>query len=143
MTNARREKTMPTDYEQHYSGANWLRGKVAAMSPFGERVADLVGEAYRGLYHVEGGSLFKADWGSDEHVTFSVYDAWFSTYDGDLLTRLVVLSHDRCIRFQVHPSAPRHLRLSFTNRERDTDSFLTHHPTLEEHTAAIRENRPI
>ena len=51
-----------------------------------------------------------------------------ATFDGDLLTRLVVLAHRECVRVQVEP-AGFYLRISLHKRQR-TGATWERHPTL-------------
>jgi hypothetical protein len=39
---------------------DWLKShpKVGAISPFGESVASLLGDLYRGIYHIDDNALF-------------------------------------------------------------------------------------
>lgn len=61
-----------------------------------------------------------------------------ATTDANLLTRIVVLAHDRAIRAALDSGGPRGLALMLWKRTREGD-FCDRHPTLEDHAAAIRE----
>lgn len=62
----------------------------------------------------------------------------FATTDSNLLTRVVVLAHDRAIRATLTGGGPYALTLKLWKRTRDGD-FFESHPTLEDHAARIRE----
>lgn len=127
----------------NYAGADWLLAnskhwkKVPNISSFGKRVADLLGEVFEGLYHLEEKALRRTDWESDHYIQICLYGE-LATYDASLLTELVVLCHDRCIRLEIRGKGPRYLGLGFSIRQR-TKSVFTHHPTMEEAVARTRE----
>ncbi len=52
------------EYANVYAGSDWIKKslKITKMSPIGEAVADLLGEVYQGIYHLETRSLRKVDW---------------------------------------------------------------------------------
>ena len=110
--------------------ANWLDRQHIEMSDFGRLVADLLGELFEGIYHV-GNQALKADWSQPKFVSIIVYDARFATYDSDLLTRLVILAHNRNVRISIKAAAPRYLRLEFMPVTR-AGFFADRHPTLQE-----------
>lgn len=62
-----------------------------------------------------------------------------STFDFDVLTRLVVLAHDRCVRVGVIPYRPRELAITLHKRTRD-GGVSRRHPTLEQAVATVRRN---
>lgn len=61
-----------------------------------------------------------------------------STTDSNMLTRLVVLAHDRAIRLTVTHGMPGGVSLHLWKRQREGD-FSERHPTIEAATARIRE----
>lgn len=64
-----------------------------------------------------------------------------STFDFCMLTRAVVLAHDRCIRFSVAPSGPGMLKLIFHKRNLREGRMHERHPTIEQHIADLRNGR--
>jgi hypothetical protein len=45
---------MSQDTEKGYAGAGWVKAMTGqTMSPFGENVADLLGDLFLGIYHIE------------------------------------------------------------------------------------------
>jgi hypothetical protein len=127
---------MTSKTDQRGDGALWLRQcQVSAISPLGERVAELLDDLFGGIYHLEGAEL--VDWANDHHIEVRVaYKEW-ATFDSNLLTRLVFLAHDRCLRLSVSPRSHRALTLLFYPRQRG-GRIDERHPTLEE---AVAEHR--
>lgn len=123
-----------------FSGADWLKSVTKKeMSPFGEEVADLLGQVYAGIYHIQDEVLHpRAEWSNANRIEIVVYGD-LSTYDFDILTKLVVLCHDHAIRFTVAPASNKHLRLLFHRRQRESKHISERHPTLEDAAQGIRE----
>lgn len=121
-----------------YAGSDWLEKsikhiapKCGPISPLGRNVADLLGELFAGIYHVDNKSLSKANWDNDSYIIISIgYKDW-STYDSGNLTRLVFLAHHMAIRVDIDPSRYGYVRLLFHQRTRSGNS-LERHPTLDE-----------
>lgn len=105
-----------------------------SMSDLGRDVADLLGQLFRGIYHID---TSKVDWSQPDHITLTMYGS-LSTFDFPQLTELVVLAHDRAIRCEVSGCAPSLLRLMF-HRRRRTGSVTERHPTIEVHIETIRD----
>lgn len=63
-----------------------------------------------------------------------------STYDFDLLTRLVLLSHETCIRSCILQGGPGRIKIAIHRRVREGNMF-ERHPTLEDNIAVIKEYR--
>lgn len=125
----------------NYMGANWVKQQCAELSPFGERVADLLGELYRGIYHINYGALMhkRTDWTSDTRIEIVVPDdGWFGTFDGNRLTNLVILCHDACIKCDLRAANIGYLRLIFYPRKGRTGDIYDRHPTIEEAIKACR-----
>jgi hypothetical protein len=106
------------------------------VSAFGERVADLLGYVFKGLYHANREAQ-KTDWSDDTNITFTTRQT-LSTYDFSDLTQLVVLCHDQKIRLEIQGAAPGYLRLHFSRRDKREGQFHERHPTLEAMTEIIR-----
>lgn len=104
------------------------------VNPAAEAAAERVlARAYAGIHHVEGWSR-RRPWGDGLVVTVP---GGLSTYDFDVLTRLVVAAHDECVRVQIEPGGPRQLRLAFHVRQRE-GSMFERHPTIEEAVVRAR-----
>ena len=124
-----------------YAGADWLKDGISAeaVSPFGEQVANILGDAFFGIYHLDYVSLKKADWKNNDWIQVTVCGG-LSTYDNDGLTRLVVLCHDRLVRLEIRAAAPKYLRLCFSPRKSRDGHMFERHPTLEDAMVRIRDH---
>jgi hypothetical protein len=121
-----------------YAGSDWIKSALKVkMSPLGEAVADLLGDLFFGIYHLDTKALRRVDWANDNHIVFSLGWHSLSTCDFDELTRLVILCHDRAIRCSVAASTHKYLELMFHQRQRD-GGYSERHPTIEQ---AIEETR--
>lgn len=123
-----------------YAGAEWIQSALKPkypMSPLGIAVADLLGEVFAGIYHIDDSVLERVDWADDYVMIVRLTHQSLSTCDNDYLTRLVVLSHDCCLRLDIRASSKDNLRLMFHQRKR-TGSLFERIPTMEEHLAHIR-----
>lgn len=107
------------------------------MSLTHDEAVDFFATLYGGRHHIPGGK-YKGDnvnpWGPNAWQVAHYGD--LATYDFDLLTRLVLLAHERCIRVGIQPCGPRHVRIGISRRER-TDSIFTNHPTIEQAIASF------
>lgn len=109
-------------------GSTWLTRQGIKLSPLGQKVADLLDDLYKGIYHIESQAL-KVDWQHTQLISIVLMDGNFSTYDSDGLTRLVFLCHEHNIRVSVRGAAHHYLRLHFM--EVDKNGFFREgHPTL-------------
>jgi hypothetical protein len=68
------------------------------------------------------------EWGEGWYMNHS---RQMATYDGDDLTRLVLLAHERCIRVAIEPVNCRYMRIAIWKREREGDTYHRH-PTIEQ-----------
>jgi hypothetical protein len=124
-----------------YSGSEWIaRQKYGAqMSPLGGAAADLLGDIYLGIYHLPSARLAKVDWTAAKLVSITLC-ATMATYDDDLLTRIVTLSHDRMLRVEIQAARPSYLKLMISQRTtREPGQCWEHMPTLEAHISALRK----
>lgn len=111
---------------------DWMRKEGATLSPLGESVADLLGSLYSDIYHLDRSALFhkRTNWAAVNHIEIVLWGQ-FSTFDGDRLTQLVFLAHDRCLRVTVEGAASGYLRITFHPKTREGNSF-DRHPTIEQ-----------
>lgn len=124
-----------------YAGAEWVKESLGLpMSPLGEKVADLLGQACRGIYHLDAvHSLEKVRWTDKYCIEVNVRDN-MSTWDGCLLTDLVVLAHEACLRLEIRARTVNVLRLYFSQRKGRIGSSMKCHPTIEMAVERVRAN---
>lgn len=127
--------------EVHYAGAEWIKQSllIENLSPLGVAVADLLGDLFYGIYHLNYTSLRKVQWTDNRWMAFCHYGE-LATFDFDLLTRFVVLCHDRQLRGAIEGRSYHYLQLSFTARPKRDGQRYERHPTLEDNVAAIRSS---
>lgn len=111
-----------------YAGGEWLKGQGVDVSPFGVRVADLLGYIYRGLYHLD--VEHKANWNGVGHIEVKL-DRDLSTFDSSQLTELVLLAHRMAIRIAIMPLSNRTIKLIFHERRRGGE-WWNNHPSIHE-----------
>ncbi len=81
--------------------------------------------------------------GGDHHITGNVYEfgrgirasvfsGRLSTFDFNMLTHLVLMAHDRCIRAEIIASAPGRIGIALHKRHARDGSNTKRHPTIEE-----------
>jgi hypothetical protein len=137
-----------TEEQTKYSGADWIQkeimtpysrtiGHEVEMSPLGRRVADLLGELFGGIYHLDHKALRRVDWSMDLFIKFNLGHHELATTDFNELTRLVFLAHHMSIRVSIEASAHDHLMLLFHPRPRS--GFTRRHPTLSEAVKSFEE----
>lgn len=129
--------------QQSYAGADWIKKcepwkSKKQMSPIGEKAANLLGNLYQGIYHIDREAL-KVDWANPHYIEIVVRDnGWFGTYDAPYLTRLVLLAHAMNIKVTINAAAPHYFRLLF--HEVTLKGFFSdHHPTLDEAISNFKE----
>ena len=121
-----------------YAGASWLQKEMdyarnlkIKLTPFHRDVADILGAAYCGIYHIHR-PVIKANWNIDDMVVVIVGHE-LATWDGNELTILVVKSHEKNIRLAIEGASYRYLRLIFHKRKKwNGKCGMTQHPGLEE-----------
>ena len=126
---------------EKFAGADWLIANRIAqeetISELGRKVADLLGDLNRGIYHLNPKSLRKVDWTNPDWIGVTVVDG-LATWDYNDLTHLVVLCHDRMLRCQIDGLGPGYLRLCFHRRESREGRVSQRHPTIMEAIETIR-----
>lgn len=100
-----------------YSGSEWLQHQMptVALSELGVAVADILGEVFRGLYHLDNSSLYhdRTDW-TNTRVIIVTTSRELATHDGPELTWLVLLCHAHGVRLAIRGASNRYVRLTFT-----------------------------
>jgi hypothetical protein len=80
--------------------------------------------------------------GGDHHLGGPVYECGYgiqvsylgdvATYDGDVMTRMVLIAHAEAVRFSLGNGGPHRLKLEAHPREHGHDSWAKRHPTLDD-----------
>ena len=103
-----------------YAGAGWLLQNFKYSNPdkvvseFGCEVANLLGDLFAGIYHMDAGALERTDWSCTWRISVTVRDnGQFGTHDFNSLTRLVFLAHEQGIKATIEAASSRYLRLTF------------------------------
>jgi hypothetical protein len=128
----------------NYAGAEWLQAQLKyvhpeiTLSPLGVNVANLLGELFLGLYHLDHKALYRAEWDNTHHIIVSIGWQDWSTVDFDKLTRLVFLAHWMALRVNLEGSKSHYIRLMFHQRSRLGDSYQRH-PTLDEAVQTFKD----
>lgn len=124
-----------------YAGADWIKSalQITDMSPLGEEVANILGELYLGIYHLQSSPLKKVDWSQRDNIDVVLGWQSFSTYDNDKLTKLCFLAHHRAVRVEIYPHSFKYLRLVFSRRSR-LGAMHERHPSLEQAVAAFLQH---
>jgi len=131
-----------------YSGVDWIRRQIPYCKPkpkepsiFGALVADILGAAFAGIYHLDNKNLMKTDWSHEDWIQFTMRRGHeLATYDGAELSTLVILCHDARIRLSLDGHGMNYLRLGFHRRYEDGGGFHNRHWSTEEAVRAVREN---
>jgi hypothetical protein len=122
-----------------HAGSDWIESNVTKeISEHGRNVADLLGDVFLGIYHLNRTSLGKVNWENKRYIDVTVRGV-MSTYDDDLMTRLVVLAFDRMMRVEIVGLGPLYLRLTFYQRKTRKGTLMERVPTLEDHVKSLRD----
>jgi hypothetical protein len=128
-----------------YEGSGWIAAQLKYwkpnqhMSDLGIRVADLMGELFYGIYHLDPESLSKVDWANNHHIEFLLSWKDLATTDYEELTRLVFLAHHLSLRVSIEGARNKIIRLIFHPRSRDGHVWKRH-PYLEEAVKQFKDN---
>ncbi len=93
------------------------------LEPFEVRAEKLLSRVFQGMHHVYSLNKTPRYWTCIHHG-----DA--STYDFNILTRLVFAAHEYCCRVALSNGGPRAVKVFVSNRDR-SDSCTEGHPTIE------------
>lgn len=96
-------------------------------------------------------TFFSILFGGEHHIPGNIKEfgyGWsvqarndLSTFDYNVLTRLVVLAQDCCFRAAVLQGGPGCVKIAIWRRQRE-GSMSERHPTMEDHVAKIRSGFP-
>lgn len=127
-----------------YAGADWITASLSilngrTLSPLGEAAANLLGDVFLGIYHLDYGALKKVRWDDTFYVEVVVYGS-FSSVDDNNLTRLLVLAHDRMLRVELKGCAPGYLKIGISQRSARDGRLWERCPTWEDAVSIIRSH---
>lgn len=94
--------------------------------------------AFRGIYHNEK-PLHKENIGSEYEWWWISYYGDLSTFDFDILTRLVVAAHEACVRVSIQNSGPGMVKIMLHPRNGREGNFAERHPTIENAVEHVRK----
>lgn len=123
-----------------HAGADWIEDarpywksqRTDPMSEFGKKVADLLGQVYGGIYHLDSKALSKVDWSDPDRIELVFHDGrGLATYDSSDLTNMVLLCHMMDVRLDIEAATCHYLRLVFMPVTR-RGFFRVGHPYLDE-----------
>ena len=123
------------------SHSDWLQtsAKIEA-SELGCEVAEVVGTAMAGLYHLNDRDLHASEWNHPRMITVRLSYRALSTYDPPLLSMLVVLATDHMLRLEIRPRSRTTLSLCFWKRGcREGGSMYERLPSMERLTNMARK----
>lgn len=122
-----------------YAGSEWIEKSLGvACSPLGRDAADLLGDVFLGIYHLNTHALQKVDWLNKHCVEFNLNHS-LCTVDGNELTRLIVLAHDRMLRVEIDACNFTHIKLRISKRLSREGSLYERCPTIDNHISQIRQ----
>jgi len=116
-----------TDRSIKHSGADWMRDRLAYeskdLSPLGVKVANVLGQAYLGIYHIDSAVRRKTtNWGSDSAISV-VVGGEVATFDASRLAMLVLCCQEAGLSMSVHGSWSGYTKLVFEEGSGDDSSL--------------------
>lgn len=105
------------------------------MRTFEERAERVLTVACRGLHHCGDIKKSKGRWETNHYGELS-------TFDHDILTRLVISAHDNCVRLTIANSGPRMVKIILFERYSRAGNFSERHPTIAQAVLNFRVNHP-
>jgi len=100
------------------------------LKPFDVRAEHLLATVFGGMHHVDRLKKTPRYW-------TCIQPGDFSTYDFDVLTRLVFAAHDNCCRVSISHGGPYCMKILVSDRKR-TGGVTERHPTIEQALANWR-----
>ncbi len=101
---------------------------LARLPTFEARAEAMLDRAFSGIYHIQRLKRFP---GPRPYWTFTEHS--LSTYDFDMLTRLVLGAHEYCLRIEISQGGPGCIKVWVHPREgREGCSMSKRHPTIQQ-----------
>jgi hypothetical protein len=73
----------------------------------------------------------KCEWDNPSHVRFVLFNPRLATFDGDGLTKLVILAHELMIRIEIQTVNFNYMAIAMHKRKTREGSISERHPTIE------------
>jgi hypothetical protein len=105
-----------------------------------ERLEMVLSRTFRGIHHC--GKIKKHCEGSEHEMWETNTYGDLSTFDFDVLTRLVIAAHDECVRASVCASGPNMVKIRVWPRFGREGNISERHPTIEKAIATFRDGKP-
>lgn len=106
-------------------------GKCTEPSELGIKTAIILTKLFQGMHHVPVSQIKKINWKSEFNIPFS-YFASMSTFDDNLLTRLIILAHEYCVRVEIKACNFHYFTIQFSKRTGREGPSHDRHPTVEQ-----------
>ena len=137
-----------SDAIRKYSGFDWiekndrlggdvLQGEHPSM--LGVKFGDFLGDLFLGIYHLDIKWLRRVEWHNPHHVWVTIGQKSWATYDSNLLTRAVVLSHHYLLRIELRPAKKGYLHLWAWERN-EFGSISERMPNIHKHVKEIENH---
>ncbi len=106
---------MPNKIIKH-SGADWMQRQdnFSDHSKFGEKVADILGQVYLGIYHISGTVQSpKVDWKNHNEISVTIFGE-LATFDRCKLTFLILCCVEAGVSVSVSGAFKNYTKLTFS-----------------------------
>lgn len=131
---------------------------VKEFSSLGKKAAHILGEVFQGCHHLDYEEMKRINWANTFFIDYRTHTE-IATVDGSMMSALVVMAHDMCMRVSVSAIFEKDieweemesnlgqygscghvvkLQILFHERKRE-GSFMERHPPLEEHIETLRK----
>ena len=111
-------------YINEYSGCTQL-------SEIGAKTAIILTKLFQGMHHIPKSQIEKMNWEHDRFLSFT-YGGSMATFDGNMLTRLVILAHEYKVRVEITPCNFKYFTINFHNRINRNGRYYERHPTVKD-----------
>ncbi len=92
-----------------------------------EEATQFFSELYGGEHHIPNYKLHEFGYG----WMVKDYTMGWATFDYSVLTRFVLMCHDKCIRGEIRPHTFKEMKIIIHKRQNRDGKFTERHPTIE------------
>lgn len=134
-----------------HSGADWMQDKIvfANASKLAVKVADVLGQVYLGIYHIDDAVLLKkVDWKNENEISVTV-SGELATFDGCELTLLIFCCVKARVSVQLSGAFKGYTKLTFREdgqrvdlTQQSADLKVEWFPATAEEVAAYYTKKP-